>query len=81
MSRIIDAIFDKVADDIPDYSEAERTISEEIISILQSLEEWTTAEQYMKIEPVITSSFCTGLKVGFKIGMKYLAKLLAECLS
>lgn len=81
MDKIIDTIFDKVADDIPDYSETERIISEEINPILQSLEEWTTPEQYRKIEPIIMDSFGVGLKSGFRLGMKYLAKLLAECLS
>lgn len=81
MGKIIDDIFNKYGQNMPDSNGIEDNIAEKIDLILESFADEVPPELYQKISAAIWETAYVSEMKGFELGMKYFAKLIAECLS
>lgn len=81
MQKLILEIFDRVNVDIPQMSETEKDLTEQIEIILENIQEKMPQEYHDEINRRFFEISGIAEKKGFELGMKYMAKLIVECLS
>lgn len=81
MQKLILDIFDKVNIGIPDLTEMEQDLTEQIESILDAMLNQIPEEYHDDIGRHVFEVSGLAERKGFELGVKYMVKLLMECLS
>lgn len=80
MQKIIPDIFDKINTGIPDWTEKEHHIEEQIEQILSDIQEKIPEKYHDEVGKRLFEISALAEKKGFELGFKYMAKLLIESL-
>lgn len=78
---LLDDLYRSMYKDIPDLTEVEWNLSEQVETIMEQLKDTISPEDFDRVTDVVFQAVNLAEQEGFKLGMKFMLKFILECLT